>query len=110
METIEAELLQEVLYPDPPTRLDRVEPIEPGLILRTLLGPARETGATSEAQLDVYRLLLTSLEGRLGDFRFALALHTEWIRLSPGAQARGARRWARQPGGEPRSDVNEATD
>jgi hypothetical protein len=104
MEATKAEHLKDVTWgSDGPTW------VEAGLLLRTFLGPAREAGATPEAQLEAYRLLLTALNGRLGDLGFALAVHTEWIRLSPGALARGARGRAWRPGGEPRSDASGAT-
>lgn len=109
MATIEAELSQ-----DRPWGRDRptgaAAAVEARLLLRTLLGPAREPSATSAARIDAYKLLLTALEGRLGDPDFTLAVHTEWIRLSLGTRSRGARRLAWQPGGEPQSDVSEATD
>ena len=90
METLEAELSQDVQRGPSPSAM-----AEAGLFLRAFLGPAREAGATPAAQIDAYRLLLVALEGRLGDPGFARALHAEWIRLSLGALARGARRWAR---------------
>lgn len=90
METLEAELTQD--FPRGPSMPTRAEA---GLLLHTFLGPAREAGATPAARFDAYRLLLTALEGRLADPEFARALHTEWIRLSRGTLARGARRGGR---------------
>jgi hypothetical protein len=92
METIEAELSQDAeVSRGAAWGAGRPTRVEAGLLLRTFLRPAREAEASLEAQLDAYRLLLAALEGRLGDFGFALTLHAEWLRLSPGALARGAR-------------------
>lgn len=65
-------------------RLTRRAPVEPhpAQLLRLLLLPARDPRATSTERLRAYRLLLRVLDGRLGDPKFARALHFAWINLS----------------------------
>lgn len=60
-----------------------VEP-HPAQLLRLLLLPARDPRATPAERLRAYRSLLRVLDGRLGDPKFARALHFAWINLSSG--------------------------
>lgn len=111
METIETELSRGSEHSRDASQVpDQSTRAEAELLLRTFLRPARGEDAAREDQIDAYRLLLTALRGRLGDFGFALALHAEWIKLSRGSLARGERGLEWRRGGEARSDASAATD
>jgi hypothetical protein len=55
---------------------------DPSLILRVLLGSARDPEASAAEHVEAYRTLMRVFEGSLKDPEFARAVHREWLDLS----------------------------